>query len=325
MYLKELSHKVIDQYTHRRIGERRIGQCLLDKEASFSSFRNKFAIIGIPESIGPRANGGRDGAENAWSAFLKVFLNSQVHDGFAPSKIAMVGEVDVKDIQLKSSKSKASQELLRSLIEELDLRVKSSLEQVFNDDMIPIVIGGGHNNALPIIQAAHETLKKQLQVWNFDPHADLRPLEGRHSGNPFSYAHSQELLLSYTVLGFEEAFNNQYIYRQLIEGEFKAVELLDLFPIEEKIPLLLHQLDSSHPFGLDIDMDFVNRMPASAYNPVGMDFWQLRKVLRTILGLKSPIYFHLPEAAPSTTYKQEMTVGKTLTLLVRDFIRFYPL
>lgn len=323
MHLQELSSDYMNELTHRRIGERRVGQCLLDRENNLGLMPGKFAIIGIPESIGPRANGGRIGAERAWECFLKVFLNSQVHDDFIIEDIGFIGQVQVEDLQAKSLK-KSQQALLRELVETCDLRVKQSIAQVLEAGLIPIVIGGGHNNSFPILQALHAHVKKQIQVWNFDPHADFRPLEGRHSGNGFSYAMSQEILSSYTVLGFEEAFNNQYIHRQRKEGHFKAVELAELFPLDQKIPLLHHQLDMALPLGLEIDMDAVSRMPASAYNPAGFDLTQLRQMLRILLHLRGPSYFHLPEAAPASSIKQELTVGKSLTLLVRDFIRFYP-
>lgn len=54
--------------------------------------------------------------------------------------------------------------------------------------MTPIAIGGGHNNAYPMLKGYSLAKKEKINAINCDPHADFRALEGRHSGNGFSYA-----------------------------------------------------------------------------------------------------------------------------------------
>ena len=43
----------------------------------------RYAVLGIPEDIGPQANLGRGGAGGAWDAFLPFFLNMQVGNELA--------------------------------------------------------------------------------------------------------------------------------------------------------------------------------------------------------------------------------------------------
>src|SRR5690554_7982236 len=97
------------------------------------------------------------------------------------------------------------------MVEELDnFLIKILLEHI-NQNHIPKVIGGGHNYAYPLMKFSYERYQQQIQVVNFDAHADYRRLEGRHSGNPFSYAFEDGYLKKYFVLGLHQRFNSQQI------------------------------------------------------------------------------------------------------------------
>ena len=86
---------------------------------------------------------------------------------------------------------------------------------------IPIVIGGGHNNAYPIIKTISESFNQAIHVFNLDPHADCRALEGRHSGNSFSYAKEHGFIDQYTVFGLHKNYNSEFIYSYLEKNNFK--------------------------------------------------------------------------------------------------------
>ena len=64
---------------------------------------------------------------------------------------------------------------------------------------IPIVIGGGHNNAYGNIKGSALAHGKPVNAINFDAHSDFRILEGRHSGNGFRYAKSENYLHKYGI------------------------------------------------------------------------------------------------------------------------------
>jgi hypothetical protein len=61
-----------------RMGEERLGDYLLNQTISEA----KYVIIGIRECCGPLANNGRTGAQFAFPAFVKAFLNTQVHNSY---------------------------------------------------------------------------------------------------------------------------------------------------------------------------------------------------------------------------------------------------
>ena len=79
----------------------------------------------------------------------------------------------------------------------------------------PVVIGGGHNNAFGLLRALSTFHHAGVAAVNLDPHCDFRPLEGRHSGNSFSYAASQGYLNRYHILGLHEQKNSETSLQQL--------------------------------------------------------------------------------------------------------------
>ena len=117
----------------------------------------------------------------------------------------LLGEINCDDLHYTGSDLAA----LRDACSALDARVSAVLEEVFKADLIPIIIGGGHNNAFPIIKACSFIREFPLAVGNLDPHSDFREMEGRHSGNPFRYAHETNYLTHYAVMGLHEQKNNQ--------------------------------------------------------------------------------------------------------------------
>jgi formiminoglutamase len=107
-------------------------------------------------------------------------------------------------------------EYLRELVVEIDKQVAALIQKVVTSGKIPIVIGGGHNNAYGNIkgaalglQDAGKIKKAQINVINFDAHADFRALEGRHSGNGFSYAMYEGFLNKYGMLGLHQNYMSQ--------------------------------------------------------------------------------------------------------------------
>jgi len=77
------------------------------------------------------------------------------------------------------------------------------------------------NNAYPILKGTAGALgaSKGINCVNCDPHADFRDLEGRHSGNGFSYAYADRFLSRYFIFGLHENYNPSvvpmFIYRRL--------------------------------------------------------------------------------------------------------------
>jgi formiminoglutamase len=273
-------------------------------------------IIGITESIGPQANLGNPGSENAFHAFLKRFLNMQSNDLFSGENTAIYGEIQ-QNCKFESI------EQGRELVTELDALVEKVIYPVLHEGKIPIVIGGGHNNAFPLIASSYKVHKQEIAVLNLDPHADCRKLEGRHSGNPFSYAQANGFLDTYSVIGLHKAYSSNFQLNFLKENKFDHTFFEDYIGNDDllisdinKYCDLFTQYDH---VGTEIDLDSICHMPSSAFSPSGITLEMARYYIQRAAQIPNLRYMHLPEGAPTNEY-EEKVIGKTLAYLVWDFL-----
>ncbi len=314
-YFEYFNSENLSQLFSVREGEEKLGQKVRVNSTPID-LNGKFVIIGVAEDIGPRANLGFAGAEAGFNAFITRFLNVQSNRFLNGSEVVVYGVV-------RSSETFSNSDLveLRNTVEQLDHLLEEVLQVVFSSGGIPIVIGGGHNNAYPIIKAYSHVNQKKIDVLNIDPHADFRKLEGRHSGNSFSYAMQEGALGKYAVLGLHQSYNSESMLQDLekqgvdftfFEDYIDDKELFyrDLFKFEDK------------QFGLEIDMDTIKQMPSSAYTPSGFSVEEIRRALRFLANASKVVYLHLPEAAPQNE-REATFVGKVITYLVTDFIKKY--
>ena len=317
-YLKQYSASDLLEFFTPREGETKLGQTIDLGLTGLENTEGEFVLIGIPEDIGPRANFGNIGAYNSWEAFLSKFLSMQSNDFLSGETIILGGAVKLDDLQLKAHKASVSE--LRILIEQVDLRVQAVIEEVIEAGKTPIVIGGGHNNCYPIMNSFEST----IDVLNIDPHADLRELEGRHSGNGFSYALQNNKLDKYFVLGLHEEYNSQFILNKFKENE--KLQFLSFNQITQEswcdsmiIEGVKSHLDTTK-IGLELDLDSIKNMPVSAFTSVGFTEEEVRKLIFSLSNEYNFHYFHICEGAPTNELEKNI-VGKTIAYFVSDFIK----
>jgi formiminoglutamase len=315
-YFEYFNSENLSQLFSVREGEEKLGQ-KVSVNSTPIDLNGKFVIIGVAEDIGPRANLGFAGAEAGFNAFITRFLNVQSNRFLNGSEIIVYGVV-------RSSETfSISDDLveLRNTVEHLDLLLEEVLQVVFSSGGIPIVIGGGHNNAYPIIKAYSHVNQKKIDVLNIDPHADFRKLEGRHSGNSFSYAMQEGALGKYTVLGLHQSYNSESMLQDLEKQGVDFSFFEDYIDDKEDFYRDLSKFDGKQ-FGLEIDMDTIKQMPSSAYTPSGFSVEEMRRAIRFLSSSSDVVYLHLPEAAPQNE-REATFVGKVITYLVTDFIKKY--
>ena len=73
-------------------------------------------------------------------------------------------------------------------MKKIDKEVSHVICNIIKQAKIPIIIGGGHNNSYGNIKGLALSKGKPVNAINFDAHTDFRIMEGRHSGNGFTYA-----------------------------------------------------------------------------------------------------------------------------------------
>lgn len=294
-----------------REGETRLGQALryanpdLPLAEAFTAAKQQgcaFVLLGVPEDIGPRANLGQGGSDLGWQAFIRKFINLQQNGFLDGSQILLLGELNCADLQQQSQNADLAR--LRSLCAELDGRLEAVLMAIFASDLIPIVIGGGHNNSLPLLAALAKTTQGAVNCINLDPHADFRLLEGRHSGNGFSYAKTQGYLDRYLVMGFHELKNSASSLAQIKAAGVDLFSYQQLFvreqaPWPELLKLWLSQRDPQQVFGIELDTDAITGMPVSAYNSCGVSVQQAEHFVYLLASQSQSRYLHLAEAAPA--------------------------
>lgn len=335
----------LERYVNARERETKIGQAikLLESTDVLSLTENlnhahdagvRYAVVLISEDIGSRANCGLPGAELGPQSFLKYFLNMQSNHFLDCAKIVIVGEVIVDDLMNKSRKKERDDlAALRELCSQLDIRVAPIIREIALAGLEPIVIGGANNNSYPIIEGVVQALRTKepescLSVVNCDPHADFRPLEGRHSGNPFSYAEDSGYLENYCVFGLHESYNSEESLVNLEKNKFKAIFYED-FAIRQK-STFAEALKEAHdyavvernPVGCEVDLDSIKAMPSSARTPYGLTEEQAAHFVHSIASKTNCRYLHLSEGAPSLSADDGMRqVGKCLSLLVATYVK----
>lgn len=326
-----------------RLNEIKIGQQLLlpdsnNLEQVLATFRNrgaKFILLGIPEDIGPRANLGRGGSAQGWQAFLSRFLNLQQNNFIRSNEIGLLGHVITDDLQKLSSDldlaTTSGLDSIRELVSQLDERVSEVINAIASLDLIPIVIGGGHNNAYGILKGMSQAKEQPMAAVNLDPHTDFRNIEGRHSGNGFSYAANENLLSHYFSLGMHELKNSAANISSLNKHHFPYVSYQQIYvrrevSFEQAInDACCYLNDSNAPIGIELDVDAISFMPASAYTNVGVDMSDAQFYVHTIAQLPQSCYLHLAEGAPCQHPSEfdagVSDVGQGLAALVSSFIQ----
>lgn len=311
--------------------ETRLGQAIallpeaaFDSPASYQDYLHtaysegqRIALVGVPESIGARANLGRGGAEGGWDAFLSQFLNLQATPHLPVQDLLLIGAVDCDALQDQADQLDAGEPVelaqLRELCQRLDNLVMQVVKPLFNAGFEVILVGGGHNNAYPLLRSLADVTEQPCGAVNLDPHADFRAREGRHSGNGFSYAYMDGALGFYHVMGLHEGKNNALSLKQLADAGFRyhsIHHLYELYFTEAMQDVSAKAASWQAPLGIEVDVDALAGMPASAINFTGITMAQGYRYVSQLAELETPRYLHLAEAAPAL-HPAGLAAGKT--------------
>ena len=132
----------------------------------------RVAMLGLPDDLGVRMNGGRGGAREGPTAFRQALARY----GAAAPALATVGTwpavADAGDVEAAGDD-----------LEETHRRVRAASRSIAERGIIPIGIGGGHDLTLPLVLGVADALGRALDGVYFDAHLDVRDETG--SGMPF--------------------------------------------------------------------------------------------------------------------------------------------
>ncbi|MGJ3234959.1 formimidoylglutamase [Marivirga sp.] len=312
----------LNSYLKPREGETKIGE-KISYGTDFKNSAAKFILLGIEESIGVKGNLGVAGTHTAWVSFLKAFLNIQHTHKLNGESIHLLGNFNFQQLAENAKSVKD----FRDLVPVIDDAVFALIQEISSAGKIPVIIGGSHANAFPIIKGVSLAKKNAINVINLDAHADFRALEGRHSGNPFSTAKAEGFMSDYSILGLHENYNSQNMLDEMAKHKgiryyfWEDIYLRKKITFEDALNDFI-QLNQNKACGIELDMDSIEGVLSSAMTPSGFSTTEARYYSYQTARNLHPAYFHVCEAATELeTGLKNNSTGKLISYLVSDFVK----
>jgi formiminoglutamase len=324
--------------TSHRSGEIKFGEKIntVPKETPvfeyIASCDAKFVLIGLSEDIGVKANLGRTGTASAYESALKNLVNIQHNKYCKGNDLLVLGHLNFEEERKQAAsldpKNKEDRKLLFALVEKIDKEVSHIIHQICKAGKTPIIIGGGHNNAYGNIKGLALAKGKPVNAINFDAHTDFRILEGRHSGNGFSYAYEDGFLKKYFVFGLHENFVSKSVFDTLKElpsrikfVTYEELEVKREKQFESELEKALEFI-KNEPFGVELDLDAIPGIPSSAMTLSGLSVDKARHFIYYMGKHTNASYLHICEGAPELdNSSNNHLTGKLIAAMITDFMK----
>lgn len=298
----------------------------------------KYVLLGIPEDFGVKGNNGIGGTDTAWLSFLHAFLNTQSNDFMSGENILLLGHFDFGDIKFLIENNAYNDEekinAYQHAINIIDDEVESIIKVIASAKKIPIVIGGGHNNAYPIIKGVAKGLYKaeviplsQINCINLDAHSGYAVTNGRHNDNAFRYAEEDGYLGKYCLVGLHENYIAQSILMDIHNNPFvDYITYEDIFIHERKnfIQAVAHATGFTEDSytGIDIDLSCIEDTLSNNFTPNGISTLHARKFVTFTAQDAKVAYLYICEGATQLADgRKNDATGKLISYLVSDFIK----
>lgn len=297
-----------------------------------------YIVFGIAEDIGVRANYGKGGTDTLWQTFMTSFLNLQSNDFMSGENVLLLGHFDFSDLRILIEQNAHDEDekvlAYRHAVLTVDDEVEYLTKMITSAGKIPVAIGGGHNNAYPLIKGSAKGLNKsgklplaQINAMNLDAHSDYRTTEGRHSGNGFRYAEEDGYLQKYCIIGLQEGLIPQNVWVDIVNNPFiDFVSFEDIFIHEKRtfMQAVAHACAFTDDAftGIELDLDAIQNTLSSAETPTGIQTVHARQYINYAAADSKVAYLHICEgAAILADGRKQETIGKLVAHLVCDFIK----
>jgi len=335
---KDLAAKTKIRKFETKIGER--VQVIKDADnldESLQQCNAKFIVIGISEFVGAEANECEGNRAGIWESFAQSFLNIQSNDFLSGEEILFLGHFDFNDLSnvIEQAAHSDSEKIdaYRHAVNIIDEEVEQIIHIITQNKKLPIVIGGGQNNAYPCIMGAAKGWFKsgvipfaQINAINIDSRADYRPLEGRHSGNAFRYAEEDGFLEKYCVIGLHENEIQQNVWMDIVNNPFiDCITFEDIFLHEKRT--FLEAVDHATEFtidtlcGVELDLGAIENV-TNCSSPTGISAIQARQYMYFTALDSQPAYLHIGDEIENNESESTIqSAGLLVTYLVTDFIK----
>jgi formiminoglutamase len=333
-HLKLLTPTELDSIVIKRPNETKFGehiQLVPSSDSIYDEILNldvSYVIFGIQEDIGVFANNGKQGTYNAWPVVLNSLLNIQSNKFLKAKGTAILGCLDYSHLQEKigglDQNNPKHLAKARRKVDEIDKDVAFLVSQIVKAGKVPIIIGGGHNNAYGCIKGTALAIGESINALNFDAHTDFRAEEGRHSGNGFSYAYAEGFLNKYFIFGLHENYTSNNILKTIKRIKSIDFNTYDEVRVRKEKSFnseLKHALAhvNNQTYGIEIDLDAVRHINSSAQTPSGYSSDKVRRFLNFTAQNSNVGYLHICEGIPDT--HNEALLGKFISYLITDFLK----
>jgi formiminoglutamase len=169
---------------------------------------------------------------------------------------------------------------------------------------------------------------KPVNAVNFDPHTDFRILEGRHSGNGFSYAYEEGFLKKYFIFGLHESYISKGVQSTIKSitsrvkfATYEEIEIRKEKMFDEQLNEAL-QFIKNDPFGIEMDLDAIPGVHTSAMTLSGFSVQQARQFIHHFASNKNASYLHICEGAPTLDESNNNHLtGKLVAYMITDFMK----
>ena len=152
-------------------------------------------------------------------------------------------------------------------------------------------------------------------------------MEGRHSGNGFTYAEEDGYLEKYCVIGIQENYLPQNVWMDIVNNPFvDCITYEDIFVHEKRS--FLQAIGHATSFtddsycGIELDLDCIEGVLSSAQTPVGISPNHARQYIQFATAQSKVAYLHICEGATRLSDgRTDNSTGKLISFLVTDFIK----
>ena len=343
-HFKFYSKKDILSLTKVRRFETKLGeriQCIpenADWPEVLAQSSAKYVLLGIPEDIGVMANFRQGAVDTAWYPFLHSFLNTQSNDFMSGDEILLLGHYDFGDIKYLIENNayhpEEKADACRHAVNIIDEEVEQIIKSIAFYRKIPLVIGGGRNNAYPLIKSVAKGLHKsgalpiaQINAISVCGEAGYDAMEGRHCSNAYSYAETDGYLGKYAIVGLHQNAISQNVLSKMHDNHFIHYSFYeDIFIQERKsfIQAIAHATGFTEESycGVELSMDIMEHIFSNAHTPVGLSALQARQYINFAGTDVKAAYLHLCDGVCQMHdgLKTDET-ARLMNFLVSDFVK----
>lgn len=281
---------IIEEITPENAGDKEKGIVLLGYGTDYGAVRNK----------------GREGSDKGPETVMS-YLEKMAWPNF-DIPVYYGGQAEEKDRDL----------------EDIRNALKEHAVTYMNAGHFVIVIGGDHSLSYPYYLAMEESMGAEgIGIVNIDAHFDMRKNPRPNSGTSFHeiYIHRKEnnLPFKYSVIGINEFANTCDLFETAREAGADIH-----FVGDTDLQRAMEYMKSSDKLFLTICMDVIDSAYApgvSALNPMGMNVFEIRDIIRRCIATGKVRGFSLAETAPM--YDHNGSTSAICARLIGEFIKYW--